>query len=561
MTDAAKAAFEWVQNLRGFDNKSIRDVFWDLPDPMVFPDYYSLIQRPICLAHIARKVHGTPPSDEASSDTIDSESSEEGMASSRGGRFGLSALMRDLRRMSSNAKRYNSSQSRAYQYSLGLDRAIIALSRFMTVGGQLTPEEHHRAWRGRGTASPHPPHHTQAISAALPRKNISAWASSSGPPLHLLMSAANSLELALEASDESDEESDYARSVRHRPTLEAQEREVARQVRERNGAMRAAEFLSGPRKDSPQWVLVQVQRALESDPHVLMRGAESYIGFHEKRLGRSLTSLAGGSCADPVRVSGSAKALWWRAAGPQGTAPSAGGARCSTAWWAGLELAIGGDSPADPAQGSSCVQAALEDADDHVAPPRAVHSLIGAGYVRFRLGGVLLDEALRCWCPAVLAPPPASMLPATCVPPPALPVAPPPSLPPTKPHGPSFRQVDVPSITPPPPETQAPRSPKRPRESMLPAVGTQLDCLFGEDWYPSRVMHAVSESALRSIVRGRILPSHAAPPVSVARTAVKHALPGCLCVRSTLSDDEEWILVGSTRLAPLGTFTGIEGAL
>jgi hypothetical protein len=66
-----------------------------LPDPIVFPDYYAVVNRPICVSEMWTFIEN--------------------------GRYTLNDMQRDLRRMMANAKRYNRPEAPVYQDALSLE--------------------------------------------------------------------------------------------------------------------------------------------------------------------------------------------------------------------------------------------------------------------------------------------------------------------------------------------------------------------------------------------------------------------------------------------------------
>jgi hypothetical protein len=66
-----------------------------LPDPLLYPDYYGAISRPIALADIGRMLTA--------------------------GKYTLVDITRDLRRMVSNAKKYNKPEAQVYVDALALE--------------------------------------------------------------------------------------------------------------------------------------------------------------------------------------------------------------------------------------------------------------------------------------------------------------------------------------------------------------------------------------------------------------------------------------------------------
>jgi hypothetical protein len=66
-----------------------------LPDPVLFPDYYFFIRHPVALSDMARAIDQ--------------------------GRYTLADMQRDIRRMISNAKKYNKPEAVVYQDSLELE--------------------------------------------------------------------------------------------------------------------------------------------------------------------------------------------------------------------------------------------------------------------------------------------------------------------------------------------------------------------------------------------------------------------------------------------------------
>lgn len=71
-----------------------------LPDPVAFPDYYFFIRHPVALSDMARAMDA--------------------------GRYTLADMQRDVRRMISNAKKYNKPEAVVYQDSLELEvRAVV----------------------------------------------------------------------------------------------------------------------------------------------------------------------------------------------------------------------------------------------------------------------------------------------------------------------------------------------------------------------------------------------------------------------------------------------------
>ena len=65
------------------------------PDPILYPDYYAVVKRPIALADMARAMSA--------------------------GRYTLADMQRDLRRMIANAKKYNKPEAVVYQEALELE--------------------------------------------------------------------------------------------------------------------------------------------------------------------------------------------------------------------------------------------------------------------------------------------------------------------------------------------------------------------------------------------------------------------------------------------------------
>lgn len=82
-----------------------------LPDPVLYAEYYAVISRPVCLADLARLAAGPA-------------------------RYPLADLQRDLRRMLSNAKRFNRAEAVVYQDALVLEVR------------EATARARGRAWRG-----------------------------------------------------------------------------------------------------------------------------------------------------------------------------------------------------------------------------------------------------------------------------------------------------------------------------------------------------------------------------------------------------------------------------
>jgi len=75
-----------------------------LPDPLLYPSYYAVIARPVCLADINILIGGAA-------------------------RYSLADMLRDLRRMVGNAKRYNVPESQVYQDALVLEVSARVRSR------------------------------------------------------------------------------------------------------------------------------------------------------------------------------------------------------------------------------------------------------------------------------------------------------------------------------------------------------------------------------------------------------------------------------------------------
>ena len=67
-----------------------------LPDPILYPSYYTIITRPISLADISMCINSSA-------------------------RYSLGNMTRDLRRMIGNAKKYNVPESQVYQDALVLE--------------------------------------------------------------------------------------------------------------------------------------------------------------------------------------------------------------------------------------------------------------------------------------------------------------------------------------------------------------------------------------------------------------------------------------------------------
>ena len=70
-----------------------------LPDPLLYTDYYAAISRPVALAEIGVAL--------------------------RSGRYTLHDITRDLRRMVSNAKKYNRPDAQVYEDALALEVSLI----------------------------------------------------------------------------------------------------------------------------------------------------------------------------------------------------------------------------------------------------------------------------------------------------------------------------------------------------------------------------------------------------------------------------------------------------
>ena len=78
-----------------YRHERVPSSFKILPDPVLFPDYYFYIRHPVALSDMAR--------------AMDS------------GRYSLADMQRDIRRMISNAKKYNKPEAVVYQDSLELE--------------------------------------------------------------------------------------------------------------------------------------------------------------------------------------------------------------------------------------------------------------------------------------------------------------------------------------------------------------------------------------------------------------------------------------------------------
>ncbi len=74
-----------------------------LPDPVLFPDYYFYIRHPVALSDMARSMDA--------------------------GRYSLADMLRDIRRMISNAKKYNKPEAVVYQDSLELEVRVCVCAR------------------------------------------------------------------------------------------------------------------------------------------------------------------------------------------------------------------------------------------------------------------------------------------------------------------------------------------------------------------------------------------------------------------------------------------------
>lgn len=78
-------------------NSSIASAhFKVLPDPILYPNYYAIITRPVCLADMNALINGAD-------------------------KYTLVDMIRDVRRMIGNAKRYNVPDSQVYQDALLLE--------------------------------------------------------------------------------------------------------------------------------------------------------------------------------------------------------------------------------------------------------------------------------------------------------------------------------------------------------------------------------------------------------------------------------------------------------
>lgn len=130
--------FDAVWLGRAEDGSLISRHFRELPDPKKYADYYKIIAQPVCLNELRERLEAAEAARRARDDdsldgaAVDGSSarkrkrekrapdrSEEGDGG--GPRFTLSDLQRDLRRIISNAKRYNLPEAQAYQDALALE--------------------------------------------------------------------------------------------------------------------------------------------------------------------------------------------------------------------------------------------------------------------------------------------------------------------------------------------------------------------------------------------------------------------------------------------------------
>ena len=462
MSSAARLAFDALMSVRSAGGRLVCDAFWALPDPEAFPSYYVTIQHPVCLAEVASRLGiqagfglaawATRPRRQSAA-RVSRVSHAELAARPTGGpgsgggstsaglrapagvrprvsppasappRYGLAALRNDLRRLVANTKRFNLPEAGVYQDAVVLERAFVAIERYVTVGARVgrielaeTLARSTLPRRGIGRQPEvHGPTFPSVLRGAGAEGWVRRWSSPAGPGARALRASAATLSVDITSADESDEEGHYARSVRARPAAEAAERELQRQVSLAAAQRRTQAFLRGRRADSPKHMAAAVLRTIERDDGFLCRGVEAPWAWHQRTLGRvsrpaaahsgcspaPLPGLAPGSALSPTVQGGSAREGWWRiransaAQGPSLAGAGRSGRRGSRgplpmaspagdyASRGSPDLGSSGTA-AEPSPGSACRVAQ--------GPERGPD---GAEYIRLVLAGNALEPPLR----------------------------------------------------------------------------------------------------------------------------------------------------------------------
>lgn len=99
-TSTAAPFIQRVRDLQDKNGRSITELFWELPDEKLLPDYYTTIRLPISIALIEAKL-------------------------ARNGYVDITAFEADLRRMIANAKLYNDESSLVYSDAERLRKVLV----------------------------------------------------------------------------------------------------------------------------------------------------------------------------------------------------------------------------------------------------------------------------------------------------------------------------------------------------------------------------------------------------------------------------------------------------
>lgn len=369
MSRAAWHIFEKLDGGKGADGEDVSQFFQVLPDPRQYPDYYSVISKPVSLAEIKAALEGNPvqaPGQQpaAQGTVITSLATSHTVGE---GRYTMADISRDVRRMVANAKRYNEPGSQVHRHAHAMGRLL-----------------------------------RRAIKEVEEK------------------------DLDYAEDDDSEEETAlWSCAVSLRKEAEGLERENAAELQKALARRRATEFSKrGERESGASSRQGDAVRALLSDEDVLRRGCEGLGAHAARRIGMGSYLGPYGAHSDQWwkhgrrgHGTGDASApVWdhwskwtpphlWPAGSPLNPLDTActAGAEWRRAWLAkALPVAHAANAAAAQRRGNEARQPEVAGS----VGAGAAQPARGVGYLRFTCGGEVTGPALRAILPAgVLAVP------------------------------------------------------------------------------------------------------------------------------------------------------------
>lgn len=222
------------------------DAFKVLPDPFLYPEYYTCIARPVAIADMLYYINH--------------------------GRYTLTDMARDVRRMLANAKQYNDSHARIYQDAIALERVVRRVCKELEKEGADSDED-----------------------ATCVQSCMTLSCSPSVAVFALLVAHLTFYQSVTACATNSFMLCRYARTNRDRSWYEHTERDNARQWIATQQKRAAAAALRAGKPTAEQVELDGQFVDFVKDGDLFRRGVENPVVFHQRKLGRMRSSGGAGA--------------------------------------------------------------------------------------------------------------------------------------------------------------------------------------------------------------------------------------------------------------------------